>query len=507
MSSSSTLQDLYDSALSNYLQESKFELKDIVHSLAYTEFFGDEGQGAIVSDAYIVDLNRLLVGGPSSTPDFQGLTLLQESYRDGSRFGFSVRIWDPQQWGGDEVDLVSAVRQARQRIAMPDVVFGASSGVERINPRIIFTSGQPDENIVQSLRQRSSFRITDSEELCAKRQRVEPVQGGEVDPSDVEEAEVPFVTENFGDAVVKIRDAIAALQEGEQKSQSIVTGKRKTKAQRKTKTKSSSSNSSATNTSTHADRATLFRAALRAQLAAERSRDLVCGPENGPLSSASCFNWALGAGTLNIGGTESGWPEALFDWVSVSERVRHPWRSEGRPWKNVSIVAIQQRSAKALSSLHSAFLDELDRITEEHCARVGRFKCRREWEEQAATIERQVCIELMELCANVAGLNVGGKHADDDVIVLGMRGKPGVPPNFSHWWLEIPTGRHYMLEGGGNTSHVERVRCETCPGAPVWFSPCNDPAGVAADDDRGTYRMCLRGIKREHLEGILSSLE
>ena len=50
-----------------------------------------------------------------------------------------------------------------------------------------------------------------------------------------------------------------------------------------------------------ADPAALRRSALGAQLEIQRTRELVFGP-NSLLWSASCFNWALGAGELGFRG-------------------------------------------------------------------------------------------------------------------------------------------------------------------------------------------------------------
>lgn len=75
------------------------------------------------------DITPLLIS-KEGTPDFDALRTLQNEYRDGSfykrRLGKRIRVlmWHPQRWGGPEVDLVDAVQQAQQRIALPDSVFG-----------------------------------------------------------------------------------------------------------------------------------------------------------------------------------------------------------------------------------------------------------------------------------------------------------------------------------------------------------------------------------------------
>lgn len=59
-------------------------------------------------------------------------------------------------------------------------------------------------------------------------------------------------------------------------------------------------------------------------------------------------------------------------------------------------------------------------------------------------------------------------------VVLGAYGKSDEPANFSHWWLELPTGR--VRKGG----RMEYISCESYPGASVYFQAILPSHGVTA---------------------------
>jgi hypothetical protein len=218
---------------------------------------------------------------------------------------------------------------------------------------------------------------------------------------------------------------------------------------------------------------------------------VVFGPPD-LLSSAACFNWALCAGSLGFGAQS--WPESLFDWVSVQERSVYPWRSEGnKPWKTVSLCAVQRRCAVALCRLPDHILAELDQLTAAHLGRVSLLS-RQDWETPkiAAPLERQVAEELMLLAARVAGLTPCDESTAG-AVGLAMRGKPDLPPNFSHWWLEVPTGRT------NKKGEPVRVNCETYPSAPPYFTRC-PRRHRSHDPERGHAVVYVTGVFARHLE-------
>mmetsp|Transcript_18747 Transcript_18747/g.30933 ORF Transcript_18747/g.30933 Transcript_18747/m.30933 type:complete len:342 (-) Transcript_18747:283-1308(-) len=269
---------------------------------------------------------------------------------------------------------------------------------------------------------------------------------------------------------------------------------------------------------TMADNQALKKLALHALHRIERTRDIVWGPEN-LASSASCFNWALCAGDLGYDDDFSSWPPALFDWISVAERSKHPWRSEGKPWKTVSYIAVQRRCAKVLKSFGPQVAKEIDAITARHLKRVGKLK-KEDWERKGKDLELLVAEDVMRLAVKMAGMvpitndtQAGDYSASSSSsspsssstpspssIVVGMRGKPGVACNFSHWWLEVPTGRMY------SNGRPERVRCETYPNAPIYFTPCYFGA-PGAKTPRGTFRVQVKELLPRHLELIRSALK
>lgn len=140
--------------------------------------------------------------------------------------------------------------------------------------------------------------------------------------------------------------------------------------------------------------------ALRAQLTLDQTDDpAVFGPDE-LCYHASCFNWALGAGLIGA----APWCQALFNWVSYTERGEHPWRApNGRPYKTITVCGMQRRAKTALGFLREEHKSELDQITREHCARITGLS-REEWKVNAGQLEAQVAQELMALAAKIAGL-------------------------------------------------------------------------------------------------------
>jgi hypothetical protein len=177
--------------------------------------------------------------------------------------------------------------------------------------------------------------------------------------------------------------------------------------------------------------------------------------------------------------------------VSVAERSKFPWRSEGKPWKTVSLVVMQKRCAKILASLAPRFRLALDEITQQHLKRVSKLS-KQEWTgSKAVEIEALVAEEVMRLAARVAGMEPCKPSASS--YVIGMRGKPGIACNFTHWWVELPTGRKYR------SGAPERVRCETYPNAPIYFTPCFEPTGKRI---RGTWRIHVKALLASHGSNI-----
>ena len=233
----------------------------------------------------------------------------------------------------------------------------------------------------------------------------------------------------------------------------------------------------------------------------------------------------------------------------MAERARHPWRSEGgKPWKMISVWTVQKRCALKLAAhLLPEHIEELDRLTGDHCARVAGLS-KEEWDARAPELETLVAEEAMTLAARIAGMRPcpgpaprGGGSADggeggvgggvgggagggagggewEGAVAIGMRGSPDLPCNFSHWWIEVPTGREEvreeMGEGGeeggkfmipdnayDTTERQERVRCETYPSASVYFTPCYQDY-----TPRGSFRIFVTGALPQHLAGMAAAL-
>jgi hypothetical protein len=128
-----TLDDMVSATRTAYFQKNVYELKDHVGTLAYASNVEAH------DETFPGDLHRLCCGGDDGEPDWGGLARLQREYADGTRYGREVLIWDPHDWGGDPVDLVAAVQEARRRVAIPDYAVGsdATLGItlEELMPR------------------------------------------------------------------------------------------------------------------------------------------------------------------------------------------------------------------------------------------------------------------------------------------------------------------------------------------------------------------------------------
>ena len=483
---SAPLRELVDEALKMYYRASRYELKDILHTLAYTSVFANgweppltQSDASHVSDCFIADCNRFLVGGEHGMPDFDDARRVQKTYRDGSKFGFPVYMWNPSDWG-KEVDLAKAIVDAQKRTAMPEVVWGRQSGIASRQIAKLFSPCAISDQQDRKRLRRASEAVTETSELQlllrqssevhARSGTVDAACAGEKASAADEALDVPTMAtvdgdgrQRIGDAWVRIVDAVAASLTGTKsacRKNAVAPVAAEAQAAEVDTVVGAPAAPAGPMPPASNDQVETWKVAVAAQLAMERTRELVVGP-NSLLASASCFNWALAGGVL-----EQGWPEALFDWVSVAERLRHPWRSEGRPWKHISYVEIQRRCATRLSFLPQHYLEELDDITLGHCQRCSALECSdyRRWEIEARCVSRKI----MGLAAKIAGMAPvleENCRAKDTTCYLGMRGKAGVPANFSHWWLEIPTGRL------ASADRFERVRCETCPGAPIYFSP------------------------------------
>ena len=167
--------------------------------------------------------------------------------------------------------------------------------------------------------------------------------------------------------------------------------------------------------------------ALRAQLSLEESPEpAIFGPD-GLHHHAACFNWALGAGEIGA----APWCQALFNWVSYTERAAHPWRTQDRPYKTITVCAMQRRARTSLDFLRPEHRDELDRITREHCARVANLS-REQWRSRGHEMETCVSTQLMALAAVISGLTPCAPDTPNAVL-LGAYGKTNEPANFSHW--------------------------------------------------------------------------
>ena len=81
----------------------------------------------------------------------------------------------------------------------------------------------------------------------------------------------------------------------------------------------------------------------------------------------------------------------------MAERTQHPWRSEVKPWKNISLVTVQRRCARYLAHLAPAHLAELDRITLAHLARVKGLS-KDQWDARARQLESQTACEVICMC-------------------------------------------------------------------------------------------------------------
>jgi hypothetical protein len=136
-----SLQCVYARARQKYLQDNRYQLKDLVVTSAYASNFGE------ADDTYSEDLFRLISAGPGGEPDFAALAQLQQDYREGVTRGGAgsakkrrkrVFIWHPQRWGGMEVNLVDAVRKSQAIMATPEVVFGIESEVDQLQVRTAF---------------------------------------------------------------------------------------------------------------------------------------------------------------------------------------------------------------------------------------------------------------------------------------------------------------------------------------------------------------------------------
>jgi hypothetical protein len=140
-----SLCSVYRRAKHKYLEDNRYQLKDLVATFAYASNFGED------DDTYSEDLFRLICAGPEGTPDFEALQALQQDYREGgtrgegttrqikrSRKKKKILLWHPQHWGGPEVDLVEAVRKAQAVMAAPEVVFGGESQVDQLQVAAAF---------------------------------------------------------------------------------------------------------------------------------------------------------------------------------------------------------------------------------------------------------------------------------------------------------------------------------------------------------------------------------
>ena len=159
----------------------------------------------------------------------------------------------------------------------------------------------------------------------------------------------------------------------------------------------------------------------------------------------------------------------------------------------MSLVALQRRCAAALGPLAPNLRAQVDKITAAHLSRVKTLT-KAQWEAKSSELETKVALDAMRLAATIAGMEPCDE-SDRGAYMIGMRGKPGVPCNFSHWWIELPTGRFYK------SGEPERVRCETYPNAPIYFTPC----APGATKTRGTFRIAVRALIPAHAAAIAAA--
>lgn len=125
-----SLKRLFYHACRSYFESSVYELSDHVVSLVIPDRY-EKYVGAFRSE-----INKLLVGGPHGSPDFDGLEAMQEEWESGRRFGQKVLLRKPYNWD-KRASLTKAVRKAQLRCAMPEFAIGGCE-VEKFSTQLLF---------------------------------------------------------------------------------------------------------------------------------------------------------------------------------------------------------------------------------------------------------------------------------------------------------------------------------------------------------------------------------
>ncbi|GAB5355969.1 hypothetical protein AAMO2058_000250800 [Amorphochlora amoebiformis] len=123
-----TLNDLFFISKRDYHRRNRYELKDIVKTLAFPSIFAESKDVNAVAVRYDTDLANVVCASKDGSPDFDKVRKMQEQYKDGTRWsGKKVVFYHPNDWKGEEVDLVEAVKEAQNRSAIPEALQGSSS--------------------------------------------------------------------------------------------------------------------------------------------------------------------------------------------------------------------------------------------------------------------------------------------------------------------------------------------------------------------------------------------